>query len=147
MRFHTIAALFVLLLGFIVTTPLLAGTLPALTVYKDPRCGCCEAWARHMSEAGFAVTTRDVADLAERKRALGVPAHLGSCHTAQVGGYVIEGHVPAASVKRLLREKQAAAGLAVSGMPIGSPGMEGPNPEAYEVQIYDAHGSRVFDRY
>lgn len=135
-----------LFLGMAAATPALAA-LPPVTVYKDANCGCCTAWARHLSDAGFDVTTRDVTDLPERKRALGVPARLGSCHTAQVGGYVVEGHVPAASIKRLLQEKPAASGLAVPGMPIGSPGMEGPNPEHYEVRIFDAKSVRTFDRY
>lgn len=135
-----------LLLGIAFTVPGLAA-LPPVSVYKDPRCGCCAAWARYLAQAGFAVTTHDVSDLPERKRALGVPAQLGSCHTAQVGPYVVEGHVPAAAIERLLREQPKAIGIAVAGMPVGSPGMEGPNPESYEVKLFDAHGERIFERY
>ncbi|MFZ5533560.1 MAG: DUF411 domain-containing protein [Pseudomonadota bacterium] len=146
MHFKTPLQSVSLFLGMAAAVPALAA-LPPVTVYKDARCGCCAAWVRHLSDAGFDVTSRDVTDLPERKQALSVPARLGSCHTAQVGGYVVEGHVPAASIKRLLQEKPAATGLAVPGMPIGSPGMEGPNPERYAVQLFDRNGMRVFDRY
>lgn len=145
MRFKTLQGLS-LFLGMAAAVPALAA-LPPVTVYKDARCGCCAAWVRHLIDAGFDVTTRDVTDLPERKRALGVPARLGACHTAEVGGYVVEGHVPAAAIKRLLQEKPAATGLAVAGMPMGSPGMEGPNPQHYEVQLFDGNGAKVFDRY
>lgn len=135
-----------LLLGLAFAVPSLAA-LPPVTVYKDPRCGCCAAWVRYLTQAGFAVTAHDVSDLSERKRALGIPAQLNSCHTAQVGSYVVEGHVPAAAIERLLREQPKAIGIAVAGMPVGSPGMEGPNPESYEVKLFDARGERVFERY
>ncbi len=135
-----------LILGLACATSSIASP-PSVTVYKDPRCGCCAAWVRYLTQAGFAVTTHDVSNLPERKRAAGVPAHLASCHTAQVGPYVVEGHVPAAAIERLLREQPKAIGIAVAGMPVGSPGMEGPNPESYEVKLFDAHGERVFERY
>jgi len=100
-----------------------------------------------LTQAGFTVTTHDVSDMPDRKRAMGVPAQLNSCHTAQVGPYVVEGHVPAAAIERLLREQPKAIGIAVAGMPVGSPGMEGPNPQSYEVKLFDAHGEQVFERY
>jgi hypothetical protein len=118
----------------------------ALTVYKDPNCGCCEQWVTHMAAAGFRPAVHDVADLAAVKARLGVPAALHSCHTAVVGGAVVEGHVPAADVRRFLRERPrvgraAARGLAVPGMPAGSPGMEGPPPERYAVLAFAAGGA------
>lgn len=146
MRIINPARALALLLSLAFTAPALAA-LPPVTVYKDPRCGCCAAWARYLTQAGFAVTTHDVSNMPERKQAAGVPAHLASCHTAQVGGYVVEGHVPAAAIERLLREQPKAIGIAVAGMPIGSPGMEGPNPEPYEVKLFDARGEQVFERY
>ena len=125
-----------------------AGSLPRVAVTKDPNCGCCEAWVAHLRTAGFpvAVTTGPVAPL---KATLGVPRALASCHTAQVGGYVIEGHVPAEAITRLLTEKPAATGLAVPGMPIGSPGMEveGMEPDIYEVVLFGSSGQRTFGRY
>ena len=98
---------------------------PLLQVWKDPNCGCCGDWVKHLQASGFLVQVIDTGNVAARKR-LGMPDALGSCHTARVGGYVIEGHVPAADILRLLRDKPDALGLAVPGMPIGSPGMDGP---------------------
>lgn len=117
-----------------------------VVVYKSPTCSCCTRWIAHMRANGFDVEGVDLtpyAALTERKAELGVPDELGSCHTARVGGYTIEGHVPADVVARLLRENPAdIAGLAVPGMPIGSPGMEGPNPERYQVIAFDSAGNR-----
>ena len=96
---------------------------PQVEVWKSPTCGCCAKWVEHMEANGFKVAVRDQGNTAARKKA-GIPQALGSCHTALVGGYAIEGHVPAADVRRLLKEKPDAIGLAVPGMPIGSPGME-----------------------
>src|SRR5262245_26187233 len=107
-----------------------------ITVHKDPNCGCCSGWVRHLQQAGFAVKAIDTAELDAIKTRLGVPADLAACHTAQVAGYVVEGHVPALAIERLLAEKPDAAGLAVPGMPIGSPGMEGANPEQYDVVLF-----------
>ena len=95
-------------------------------VWKTPTCGCCEDWVKHMRDNGFAVTTHDVSDTGPIRRNAGMADH-GSCHTAVVGGYAIEGHVPASDVRRLLLEKPEAAGLAAPGMPLGSPGMDGPD--------------------
>lgn len=109
------------------------GAPPTIVVYKDPQCGCCTKWNDHMRAAGFRVQVKDTADLDGVKNGIGVPAALRSCHTGLVGGYWIEGHVPADLVQRLLAEKPALAGLAVPGMPIGSPGMEGGTPERYDI--------------
>jgi hypothetical protein len=119
----------------------------AITVYKTPTCGCCSAWIDHLKENGFAVTAKDVPDLTALKRHYGVTQELASCHTGFVNGYVIEGHVPADAITKLLREAPRAKGLAVPGMPVGSPGMEGGEPESYEVVLFDAAGSRTFARY
>jgi hypothetical protein len=120
---------------------------PTMTVYKDANCGCCKAWIEHCTKAGFKVTSRDVSDLNAIKRELGVPARLASCHTAVIGAYLIEGHVPADLIDRLLKEKPVGRGLAVPGMPIGSPGMEVPGTPAqkYQVLLFAPDGGvRVF---
>ena len=114
--------------------------LQQVTVYKTPTCGCCRAWVDHLRGHGFEVVERDSADLAPVKRAHGVPAELESCHTAIVAGYVVEGHVPADLVAKLLTERPDVAGLAVPGMPQGSPGMEGPVKEAYDVLAFQKDG-------
>lgn len=112
-----------------------------IIVYKDPNCGCCEQWVAHVKQAGFAVTVRDTSDMAMVKASMGVPDALGSCHTARVGSYTIEGHVPADLIKKLLAEKPVARGLAVPGMPIGSPGMEqGGQKDRYDVLLFDKAG-------
>ena len=118
-----------------------------ITVHKDPSCGCCSGWVKHLQQAGFAVATIETADLEPVKTRLGVPADLAACHTAQVDGYVIEGHVPAVALRRLLDEKPSAAGLAVPGMPIGSPGMEEGRPEPYEVVLFGPAGRRTYMRF
>lgn len=117
------------------------------TVYKTPTCGCCKAWVDHLTASGFRVTTVDREDLTSVKAEHGVGDHLASCHTALIGGYVVEGHVPAADIKRLLAERPAVAGIAVPGMPVGSPGMEMPGAPAdrYDVVSFDRAGAtRVF---
>ena len=115
--------------------------LPALVAYRNPGCGCCENWAKLMEAAGFKTTMLDDPDLAARRTSLGLPESLAGCHLAQIGPYVIEGHVPADDLLRLLRERPAAKGLAVPGMPSGSPGMEGGEVEKYDVLIFQADGS------
>jgi hypothetical protein len=107
-----------------------------ITVHKDPNCGCCSKWVDHLRAAGFSVDAQDTTDLARVKQEHGVPPELASCHTAIVGGYVIEGHVPALAIRRLLAERPDAKGLAVPGMPIGSPGMEGGAPQPYVVVLF-----------
>jgi hypothetical protein len=116
--------------------------LPLVVVYKSPTCGCCEKWIGHMQGAGFAVEVHNLDDLGAIRDEVGVPVGQGSCHTAKVGDYFVEGHVPADDVKRLLAEKPDARGLAVPGMPQGSPGMEqGNTPQPYDVLLVAKDGS------
>lgn len=119
-------------------------SLPTMTVYKSPSCGCCKLWIDHVKGAGFTVREVNTDDLATVKREMGLPVRLASCHTAVVGSYVVEGHVPADDVKRLLRDRPAGTrGIAVPGMPIGSPGMEQGPPsqyERYQVLAFTAAG-------
>ena len=122
-----------------------------MQVWKDPTCGCCKDWIAHLEKNGFATTVIDQGNNAARAR-LGMPQKFGSCHTALIQGYVIEGHVPAADIQRLLKEKPPALGLAVPGMPIGSPGMDGPaygdRRDAYQVLLIQRDGSTtVFNTY
>jgi hypothetical protein len=112
-----------------------------VAVYKSATCGCCAKWNDHMRTAGFTVNSTDLPDVAPVKDKHGVPAPLRSCHTAVVGGYVIEGHVPADVIKKLLRERPAVVGIAVPGMPMGSPGMEGPRADSYNVVSFDKSGA------
>ena len=117
----------------------------AITIYKDPNCGCCKLWVAHMQKAGFIATVNDTTDMATVKGAMGVPDALQSCHTARIGSYTIEGHVPADVIIKLLDEKPEGRGLAVPGMPSGSPGMEGGRVERYAVLLFDRMGkSRVY---
>ncbi len=123
---------------------------PSLAVYKTPTCGCCTAWIDHLRADGFDVEATDLESLAIVKASNGVPRPLASCHTALIEGYVIEGHVPAQDIRRLLRERPAISGLAVPGMPLGSPGMEHPDParhEDYEVLSFGPGGVAVFARH
>jgi hypothetical protein len=118
--------------------------MPAKTlqVFKSPRCGCCGAWIEHMKSAGFAVKVAEVDDTAATRKRLGMPERFGSCHTATIDGYVLEGHVPAAEVNRMLAAKPKAIGLAVAGMPSGSPGMEaGARKDPYRVLLVEISGS------
>lgn len=125
-----------------------ADPLPEVIVHRDPSCGCCGAWAEHLRRAGFPVRIVETGNLNAIKQRLRVPADLISCHTAEVQGYVVEGHVPATAILRVLKERpQTTIGLAVPGMPIGSPGMEGGAPEPYEVVLFGPQGRRTFARY
>ena len=119
-----------------------SSSLPEVTVYKSPTCGCCTEWVAHLRRHGFRVRTEDVTDLQPIKARHAVPADLHSCHTALVGGYVVEGHVPADLVERLLRERPTVVGVAVPGMPVGSPGMEVPGgrTDRYQVLTFDRAG-------
>ena len=122
-------------------------TRPSVEVYKDPSCGCCSKWVEHLQANGFTVKTTDRADLAELKAKHRVPQKVQSCHMSLVNGYVVEGHVPAEDVKRLLKERPAVVGIAVPGMPIGSPGMEvaGMKAQPFDVLAFDKAGqTRVF---
>ncbi len=122
---------------------------PEVVMHKDPNCGCCTAWAAHLEAEGFRVRTVVEKDMDAIKRQYAVPPGLTSCHTATVDGYVIEGHVPAAAIRRLLKERPQAGGLAVPGMPAGSPGMEVPGQkESYDVVVFGPSGqTQVFERH
>ena len=138
------------LAGAAVAGPLRAAEeLPKVTVTKDPSCGCCSGWVDHLRQAGFPVAVVETAEINRVKTRLGVPKALAACHTGEVAGYVIEGHVPALAIRRLLAEKPQATGLAVPGMPVGSPGMEveGMEPDTYEVMLFGPSGQRTFARY
>ncbi|MDA0312789.1 MAG: DUF411 domain-containing protein [Gemmatimonadetes bacterium] len=126
--------------GAPVTAVVDAQDLPAVLVYKSASCGCCNGWVEHMRAAGFQVETRDVRDLMAVKIDAGVPTAMSSCHTALIDGYAVEGHVPAEQIKRMLAERPDIAGLGVPGMPTGSPGMEGPRGEPYQVLSWDHQG-------
>lgn len=160
---HTIPATHTLLRRRLLTAlPLLAAAMTApslvraatgtpIEVWKDPSCGCCHDWIAHMQANGFSVTIHDNGNNAVRSR-LGLPQKLGSCHTALVGGYLIEGHVPASDVRALLQQKPQALGLAVPGMPVGSPGMDGAvygnRRDPYDVLLVARDGStRIFKSY
>lgn len=119
------------------TTPAEAGEV---VVYKDPYCECCGRWAAHMRRNGFSVTVHNVDDMDPVKRRAGIPEALDSCHTAEIGGYVVEGHVPAADIKRMLAERPVIRGLAVPGMPSSAPGMDSPAAEPYVVYAFDDRG-------
>ena len=122
-----------------------AGGEPTLVVYKTPTCGCCKGWVSEMEKAGFKVEVHDLDDLAATKHAAGVPDELQACHTARIGGYVVEGHVPAADIRRLLADRPDIAGIATPGMPMGSPGMEGGYKDRYDVMTFGGSGrSTVF---
>ncbi|MDQ3211728.1 MAG: DUF411 domain-containing protein [Acidobacteriota bacterium] len=141
-----------------VTHLMLAGTLavlgpsglgaqsaPEVAVFKSATCGCCVKWVDHLKANGFATTSTNVEDMGVVKAKHSVPRSVHSCHTALVGGYVIEGHVPASDIKRLLKEKPAISGIGVAGMPAGSPGMESATPQRYDVLSFDKQGqTRVY---
>ena len=134
----------------IVLQAILAGTLgvhlaasaaaPVIEVYKSANCGCCTGWVKHLESNGFTVKAHDVANPSDYREQFGMPKELGSCHTAMVNGYAIEGHVPASEIKRLLKERPKAKGLAVPSMPMGSPGMEGNRSDPYDVLLVQADG-------
>ncbi len=122
--------------------------LPKMSVSKDPNCGCCAAWVDYLRAAGFDVAVTDTPDIHGVKARLGVPNDLASCHTAEIGGYVIEGHVPEPTIRKLLAEKPAATGLAVPGMPQSSPGMDVPGVnDAYDVILFGPQGRRRYARF
>ena len=125
----------------------LATAQPLVTVHRDPNCGCCSGWVQHLQKAGFPTKVLDTTNLDAVKTRLDVPDDLAACHTAEVSGYVIEGHVPAIALKRLLAEKPDATGLAVPGMPVGSPGMEGGTVEQYDVVLFGPSGRRSYMRF
>lgn len=121
---------------------------PEVVVYKSPTCGCCSKWVDYLRKQGYNVVAHDTSGMTAVRAELGVPDAMSSCHTAMVGGYVIEGHVPTADIERLLKEHPKVVGLAVPGMVTGSPGMEGGTPEHYKVMTFDAKGkTTVFSTY
>ncbi|MCC2974361.1 DUF411 domain-containing protein [Massilia sp. IC2-476] len=121
---------------------------PVIEVYKAATCGCCKEWVKHLEANGFKVKAQDVENTSDYREKFGIPNEYGSCHTGRVNGYALEGHVPASEIKRLLSEKPKARGLAVPGMPMGSPGMEGPRKDAYDVLLVkDGGKTSVYKRY
>lgn len=138
-------------LGGMLTAGAMAQSQPVVEVWKDPNCGCCKDWIAHMERAGFKAIVHDTGNNAARAR-LGLPLKYGSCHTALVAGYVIEGHVPATDIRRLMREKPKALGLAVPGMPVGAPGMDGPEykgrKDKFDVLLVAKQGThKVYQSY
>jgi len=123
-----------------------AAEAKAITIWRDPNCGCCAGWVEHIQAYGFKTKVIETAAIDAVKARLGVPDSLAACHTAEIGGYVIEGHVPAAAIDRLLAERPRAKGLAVPGMPAGSPGMGGA-PETYDVVLFGPSGQSVFGKF
>jgi len=134
--------------GFL-ALPLVANAAqPVIEVYKTATCGCCKGWVKHLEANGFKVKARDVENPSDYREKFGIPNEYGSCHTGRVNGYAIEGHVPASEIKRLLAEKPKARGLAVPAMPMGSPGMEGPRKDPYDVLlVQDGGKTSVYRQY
>lgn len=130
------------------TQTAMAADAATMTIYKTPTCGCCKKWVDHVQAAGFRVDVRDMENLNAVKAEHGVPHDLQSCHTALVGGYVVEGHVPAPVIRKLLAERPKVEGIAVPGMPMGSPGMEGPYTDNYDVLAFTRDGqTRVYSKH
>lgn len=146
-QFCTFASVFLIgLLGGAKASTVYAGE--KVEVFKNPSCGCCTQWAEHLRKSSFEVVIQDVRDIASIRRSFGMPEHLGACHTAIVGGYVVEGHVPAEDIKRLLRERPKAIGLAVPSMPPGSPGMESAHPVSYAALLVQTNGdTKIFAKH
>ena len=139
---------FLALLAVAAVAPMaMAESPPVVEIWKSPQCGCCDDWTKHLQKNGFATKVHVVADTADARRAAKIPEKLGSCHTARVGGYSVEGHVPAKDIRRLLREKPKAVGLAVPGMPQSAPGMDNPG-FPYDVLLVAADGrTSIYSRY
>ena len=140
MRLGFVAGAFCLFVSGVVVVGL-GVQKPVVEVFKSSTCGCCNKWVKHLEDNGFLVEAANVTDLAQVKERAGVPGSLASCHTAIIDGYVVEGHVPVNDLKRLLEERPDVLGISVPGMPIGSPGMEGPNPQSYDVVAFTEDGS------
>lgn len=141
MKHHIYAK--VLLAGALALPLMASAADQVIEVYKSASCGCCTGWVDHLKENGFAVKVQNVESTSDYREKFGIPQELGSCHSAKVHGYAIEGHVPAADIKRLLAEKPKAVGLAVPSMPMGSPGMEGPRKDAYDVFLVKSGGQKT----
>lgn len=147
-RIRPLAASIAIVIGIAGTSVPGPANAAAITVYKSPWCGCCSKWVDHMRASGHSVVIRKIENLGPIKKMAGVPERLQSCHTAMVEGYVVEGHVPASDVARLLDQRPKAKGLAVPGMPNGSPGMEGGTPDRYDVLLFQPDGSAsVYSKY
>jgi hypothetical protein len=132
----------------LLSTKTATATGTVVEVYKDPTCGCCGKWAEHLRRNGFAVNVNNISDVDAFRTKAGVPPRLASCHTALVDGYVVEGHVPAADIRKLLSERPKAVGLTVPGMPAGAPGMDAPHAPGYDVLLFQADGAtRVYHAY
>jgi hypothetical protein len=145
MKFRHRALLFAAALS---SASALAQSAATVDIYKSPYCGCCVKWVAHMRNSGFKVDVHEVDDVPAARKKLGMPDQLGSCHTSRIGAYVVEGHVPAADIAHLLKERPKALGLAVPSMPPGSPGMDIPNSPPYETLLVQADGStRVFAKH
>lgn len=143
LRLHSL-----LLIAVLGSAPVLAQSSAAVEVFKSPYCGCCGKWVEHLRQNGFQVNTHDVEDVTAARKKMGMPDRLGSCHTAKIGGYVVEGHVPAADIQRLLKEKPRALGLAVPSMPPGSPGMDSAKPMPYQTLLVRIDGTtQVFTQH
>jgi len=138
-----------LLIGGLAQASWAAPAIPIIDVYKSPACGCCNRWIDHLKENGFTVRSHDSDNVVQHKFRLGVPPGYGSCHTAEINGYLVEGHVPAREIKRLLKEKPKARGLVVPAMPTGSPGMEqGNRKDHYDVLLVSNDGiPQTYARY
>lgn len=143
MRFRTIAS------SVLLAVPAFASAaMPVIDVYKTETCGCCEAWTDHLKTNGFSVKIHNVANPSDYRQKFGMPDKLGSCHTAKIGAYVIEGHVPASDIKRLVKSGAKARGLAVPAMPLGSPGMEAGRSDPYDVFLVQPDGrTTVYKHY
>ena len=138
---------FALALGLVIAAPGMASA-QTITVHKTPWCGCCTAWVDHLKENGFDVDVREAQNLTPIRRELGVPDKLMSCHTGEVDGYTLEGHVPATEIRRLLAERPSVKGLSVPGMPMGSPGMETPRaPDTYNVVLFSENSEETYATY
>lgn len=143
LRLHSL-----LLVAVLGSAPVLAQSSATVEVFKSPYCGCCGKWVEHLRQSGFQVNTHDVDDVTAARKKMGMPDRLGSCHTAKIGGYVVEGHVPAADIQRLLKEKPRALGLAVPSMPQGSPGMDSTKPTPYQTLLVRTDGTtQVFTQH
>ena len=139
-RLPIIAGVVVAAVAVIASAQTPSSAAPTVTVYKSATCGCCGKWIAHLREAGFTVVAYNTDDLPSVRNNMGVPFRLTSCHTARVGHYVVEGHVPADLIRKLLALQPTLAGLAVPGMVTGSPGMEGPGAQRYDVIAWDREG-------
>jgi hypothetical protein len=145
MRFDLRPLLLVALIG---SASVWAQPLPKVDIHKSPSCDCCAKWIAHMRKNGFNVEIHEEANISASRKKLGMPDEFGSCHTSKIGNYVVEGHVPAADIKQLLKEKPKALGLAVPSMPPGSPGMDIPHSPPYETLLVQADGSsRVYAKH